>query len=465
MKLCLLKNRMKSNFQIRKKYFSFLSPLSNNPSLSSFNLVLSEKALMKARTKVEIEWLKLLVSYLYPQTLLCTKNPSKINSDQIINQLDGIIINFNDSSAEKIKEYEKTTNHDVKAVEYYIKSNFEKYNIPKELKEFTHLCCTSEDINNLSWSLILKEAVESIYLPQLSDLILQLANITINNSDSYMISRTHGQPATPTSFGKEMGNFTYRINELVYKIRNIKLKGKFNGAVGNFNAHIVVNKDFNWEKLSKIFIEKLGFEYNPYTTQIENHDSLCELISYISLLNTVIIDLTRDLISYSNKDYINKSKTLSICESNLKLSNSLNSYFTNKLPISRLQRDLSDSTTLRNISVSLSHSFLTSIKITEYLKGIVVNKELMFNELKSHWELLAEPLQSVMRYYGIENSYELLKKHTRGKEFSKEEYLKLVSTLENKLPEDVIENLKRLTPEEYVGNSKEKSLTIKKYLK
>ena len=456
-------------------YSNLISPMSIlydkqiNKDILAINKLFSEKSLIKARTRVEIEWLKSVVSYILPNSdLNDIKSNILVNKESIISKLDQIKNNFNNDSALKVKEIEKTTNHDVKAVEYYIKSEIQRENLPDFLYEFTHFCCTSEDINNLSWSLMINEALNTTYLANVCYLVNNMCKLSIDNSDCPMMSRTHGQSATPTTFGKEIANFSYRLNDLSYKIRNIKLKGKINGAVGNFNAHKIIYPNFDWPMHSKVFIENLGLEFNPYTTQIENHDSLCEVLNYISLINTVMIDLTRDLYGYNTLGYLSNTEEnrtkLSIAEGNLNLSNKLLKYFTTKLPISRYQRDLSDSTVIRNIGISLGHSILAMSNLNDYLLSVTVKKETMQTELNEHWELLAEPLQTIMRFYGFKDPYEILKEHTRGKKFTKDEYLKLVSSLTT-LPKDIQVFLLNLSPSTYLGNSKEMALKIKDYLK
>lgn len=298
---------------------NFISPISQinqsnsnyqlNYDISNLNSIFSEKGLIESRVIVEIEWLKSLVLYFIKNDQLNSKesiNDNKIK--ELINiKLDSIKENFNLESAIKVKNIEKTTNHDVKAVEYYIKSEIEKLNLPNILYEFTHFCCTSEDINNLSFSMLLKKGLDKVYLVSLSELINNLSNFADKYSDISMLCRTHGQSATPSTMGKELANYAYRLNDLSYKLRKIKLKAKMNGAVGNFNAHYVVNPEYDWYNHSKNLLNRLGFEFNPYSTQIENHDSISEVFYYSSLISSVLIDMTRDIKEYQKLGYINSS--------------------------------------------------------------------------------------------------------------------------------------------------------------
>lgn len=301
--------------KIRHKYFSFtnltplttLSPLDGRYSNQILDLrnYYSEAGLIKYRTIVEIEWLKFLLTDVFDDKEL--KSKYKINSNaekhDIIIKLDAIIRDFDITAAEKVKEIELKTNHDVKAVEYYIKGEFKALGVPESIYELVHFCCTSEDINNISWSLIMKDSLNNVYNPKLSNLINVLANLSETYSNIPMMSRTHGQPATPTTMGKEIANYAYRLNEQHYILKGKKIKAKLNGAVGNFNAHYSVLPKVNWVNKSNIFIEKLGLEWNPYTTQIENHDSICDIFNSISLINYIMIGMSRDFWGYISLNY------------------------------------------------------------------------------------------------------------------------------------------------------------------
>jgi adenylosuccinate lyase len=429
-----------------------------------YSYLFSEYGFFKYRVLVEVSWLKCL-SKLY------MKEKKDIDIKKNFNLLDSIYNNFDNESFFRIKEIEKTTNHDVKAVEYYIKEQLDKLKLENEYYEFTHFCCTSEDINNTSLSLIMKEFLNMIYFPVFDNLINSIRQKSSKFANVPMISRTHGQPATPTTFGKEIANFAYRSNELAYKLKQIKIKSKFNGAVGNFNAHFSVDENVNWTECSRHFIEDLGLEFNPYSTQIESHDSFCEILNYIQSINSVLIDLSRDFYSYSYLGYFSNisddhQNIASICnkvEGELILANNFSKNLSLKLPVSRFQRDLSDSTTMRNFGVAFNHSIKAMILLTEVFDKIQLNTKVLSDELNDHWELLAEPMQTILRFHGFKNPYELLKEETRGKKFTKESYENLIKKLD--ISESVKEKLLKLTPENYLGNSVEMSKNLKDYIK
>jgi adenylosuccinate lyase len=286
-----------------------LSPLDGRyvDNIQSLKAFYSESGLIKYRTIVEVEWVKYLLSDVFDNSEL-KKKYNIVNKTDTLHKLDSIVKNFDLNAAQKVKEIEKTTNHDVKAVEYYIKSQFKGYDIPENLYELVHFCCTSEDINNLSWSLIVKDSLAYVYHPKVTNIVNNLVRLAEEYSDVPMMSRTHGQSATPTTMGKEIANFAYRINEQHHLLKGKTIKAKLNGAVGNFNAHYTVLPHLNWLNLSKNFIENLGLEFNPYTTQIENHDSLADIFNSSSLINTILIDLSRDFWTYISLSYF-KQKT------------------------------------------------------------------------------------------------------------------------------------------------------------
>lgn len=432
------------DFNLNNKYYTNLN--------TSFCLLWSEYRLFKNRVEVEISWLKVI-----------TKLFKKEIENRILNNIND---NFSIEDFLEIKEIEKVTNHDVKAVEYFIKNKLKSLNQPKEIYEMVHFCCTSEDINNISLSLMMKQFVNEIFIPMSNIMIHNFASKSIENSKTGMISRTHGQPATPTTFGKELANFTYRLNDIYYKIQLVKFKGKFNGAVGNFNAHISVRQDINWIEVSKTFIEMMGLEFNPYTTQIENHDSFSELMFLIVQGNNILLDFIRDMLAYDRINYFeNKDSNvlLSKAESNIILSNSLLKSISSKLQVSRFQRDLSDSTSMRNFGVIFSYNIKAFILVTEFLEKVKINLKLLSDELDNHWELLAEPMQTILRHNGFKDPYELLKEHTRGKKFNKESYMSLIKSLN--LPMEIESKLLSLTPSNYLGNSVEMSNDIYSYLK
>jgi adenylosuccinate lyase len=463
-----------------------LSPLDGrySSSIESLRNYYSEAGLIKYRTIVEIEWLKFLLTNIFTNNDLTKKyhlhSDSEINST--LHHLDTIIKDFDLDSAKTVKNIEAETNHDVKAVEYYIKREMKSRNINEALYELVHFCCTSEDINNLAWSLMIKDSLSHVYHPKMNLLLHKISSLSEEYSDIPMISRTHGQPATPTTVGKEFGNFAFRISEQHYKLKSLKLKGKMNGAVGNFNAHFSVLPNINWFNQSKIFIERLGLEFNPYTTQIENHDSIAEVLNSTSLINTILIGFSRDMWGYISLNYFKQklkkneigSSTMphkvnpidfENAEGNLGLANALFNHMSSKLPISRFQRDLSDSTVMRNIGTGYGYSVLSIASLMKGLDKLQVNNEVIEEDLDSHWELLAEPLQTVMRFYGYENPYEMLKEMTRGKKFSKEEYRSFVEEKLVKLPDDVRKSLVELRPSSYLGNAKFMAKNVREFLK
>jgi adenylosuccinate lyase len=380
--------------------------------------------------------------------------------------LDKIIDNFSIEDAERVKEIEATTNHDVKAVEYFLKEKFDEHEFLKKRKEFLHFTCTSEDINNLSYAIMVNNAIKEVMLPKLESLISKIENMAHEYADIPMMSRTHGQSATPTTVGKELANFAYRVNRQIKEIKDITPLGKFNGAVGNFNAHIVVFPDLDWQEISQRFVESLGIAYNPYSTQIEPHDSIAQISNSFSLANTILIDFARDMWGYISLGYF-KQQTIKgevgsstmphkvnpinfeNGEGNLGLANAMFGFFTSKLPISRFQRDLSDSTVMRNIGVAFAYSIGAYAALERGMARIEVNKEVLLEELEDHYELLAEVIQTVMRKFEIENPYEKLKEFTRGKNVNKADFVDFINKLE--LPEKEKEQLLELTPAKYIG--------------
>lgn len=460
-----------------------LSPLDGRYSkqMTEIRDIFSEAGLNRYRTTVEVEWMKYLLNDVLDEKEIQTRYKiSTSEAKDISSKLDQIVTNFNDQSAEKVKEIEGTTNHDVKAVEYYIKSQMTTYQVPQSLYELVHFCCTSEDINNLAWGLMIKDSLNYVYHTHLTQVVNHLAELAEKNYNVSMMSRTHGQPATPTTMGKEFANFAYRINEQQYILRGKSVKGKINGAVGNFNAHLVVMPQVNWLEKAPHFIQKLGLEWNPYTTQIENHDSICDIFNSMSLINSIAIGLSRDMWSYISLDYF-KQKTkegeigsstmphkvnpidFENAEGNLGLSNALLTHMSGKLPISRFQRDLSDSTVLRNVGTAFGYSLLAFNSLEKGLGKLVINNDVIERDLDNHWELLAEPLQTLMRYHGHHNPYEMLKDLTRGKNFTKEAYLAFVEKLE--LPQEAKSYLKELRPNTYIGNADHMAKNIRDFLK
>lgn len=418
----------------------------------------SEWALIKYRMHVEVEWL-----------IAMAGNPQFAEirefTPEEINFLRDIVKNFDDTAALRIKEIERTTNHDVKAVEYFLRETMGAMSL-SDVLEFIHFSCTSEDINNLSYALMLKHGIEDVWLPAAEKLVAEVTAMAQDEKDVALLAHTHGQPASPTTAGKELAVFVYRWNRQLKQIRAQEYLGKFNGAVGNFNAHSIAYPDVNWEDTSRAFVESLGLTYNPLTTQIESHDYVAETFHAMTRFNNILLDFDRDMWLYISLGYF-KQKAIAgevgsstmphkvnpidfeNSEANLGLSNAVLDHLANKLPISRLQRDLSDSSAQRNIGTGIAHA---QIAITYTLKGLkktVLNRDALHADLEHAWEVLAEAVQTVMRKNGHANSYDKLKAITRGKGISEEDMLSFIETLD--LPAADKKRLLELTPEKYIG--------------
>lgn len=438
--------------------------------LTELQSIVSEYGLMHARLKVEIRWL---------QALSEEKNIPEVPpfSSKAQSFLENVIKQFTPVEAGKIKDIEKTTQHDVKALEYYIKDILSTHKELKTYKEFVHFACTSEDINNLAYSLMLADAVKKVVKPALVDITATLSQLAESYANDSMLSRTHGQPASPTTMGKELANVVSRLKRQLTQLDQIALLGKINGAVGNFNAHIVTYPEVNWPKLAKRFVTNLGLTWNPYTTQIEPHDCLAELFAVISRANTILTDFCRDIWAYISLDYFKQkmikgevgSSTMphkvnpidfENAEGNLGIANTLFYHFMQKLPISRWQRDLTDSTVLRNIGTSMAHSSLAYQAILKGLKKLSINQAQLEKDLNAHWEVLAEALQTVMRRYGVDSPYEKLKALTRGKSIGQADLVQFIENLS--IPKTVKSSLKKLTPKDYIGNASDMAKSIKK---
>jgi len=447
-----------------------LSPLDGRyaRTISPLTSYLSESGLIKYRIKVEISWFLHLAS----KGVLTTSQGVPVSlSPSDISKLNSLWQNFSLSDAEWVKQKEQETNHDLKAVEYFIKY---RTHLP-ELKEYIHVCCTSEDINNLSYSLMFTDAMKDVIVPSLKELNTVLIRNAKKTADIPMLSRTHGQPASPTTVGKEIANFSYRLSRRLNSLEGLKLLGKCNGAVGNYNAHVITFPSSDWLELSKSFVNSLGLDWNPYTTQIEPHDSVADLCAGVSNVNTILLDLCRDMWGYISLGYFKgavKEKEVGSstmphkvnpidfenAEGNLGIANSLLVHLQHKLPVSRFQRDLSDSTALRNVGSGLGCSYLAYKSIMRGFDRVSVNNEVVAQDLNSHWEVLAEPVQMILRKYGYDQPYELLKKLTRGLGYMKQEdYEQLVLNIKQEydLPSEIYEQLKALTPFNYVGLAKE----------
>ena len=432
--------------------------------------IFSEYGLFRYRVLVEVEWLKKL-----------SKNSSikeiESFSASSTSLLNNIKDNFSIVDAERIKEIEKTTNHDMKAVEYFIREKIQSDTKLKNISQFIHFACTSEDINNLSYALMLKDARESILVPKLQKLVTILEKMSADYSSTPMISRTHGQTASPTTLGKEMAVYVHRLNRQNNQLKNIELLGKLNGAVGNFNAHFSAYPDIDWMTLSKEFVEELGLTWNPLTTQIESHDYMAQYFHVLIRSNTILIDLCRDLWGYISLGYFKLklikgevgSSTMphkinpidfENSEGNFGFANSLLEHLAMKLPTSRWQRDLTDSTVLRNTGVGIAHSVIALDSCIAGLSKIDVDTEIINQDLENSWEVLTEAIQTVMRCYNIEGAYEKLKEISRGNEISRETLHNFIEKLD--IPNDAKSRLKNLTPSNYLGNAETQTKLIKK---
>lgn len=421
----------------------------------------SEYGLLKYRVLVEVRWLQKL-----SDTPEITEVPVFSAESNVL--LNSIAENFNEDDALRIKEIERTTNHDVKAVEYFLKEKVQSNSELHSVNEFIHFACTSEDINNLSHGLMLHNALEQVVLPYCDKIIEQLKGLSIEYRSIPMMARTHGQPASPTTMGKEMANVMLRLSSQRKQISNVKILGKINGAVGNYNAHISAYPDVDWNAFSEEFVNSLGIHWNAFTTQIEPHDYIAELFDAIARFNTILIDFDRDVWGYIALGHF-KQKTIAgeigsstmphkvnpidfeNSEGNLGLANAMFGHLSAKLPISRWQRDLTDSTVLRNLGVGVGYSIIAYESTLKGISKLQVNEASLAVELDNNWELLAEPIQTVMRRYGIEKPYEKLKELTRGKKVNQQVIAEFIDTLE--LPDNVKVHLKGITPANYIGDA------------
>ena len=420
--------------------------------------IFSEYGLIRFRVLVEVRWLQALAQH----PLIIEVSPFSADANQ---RLNSIISDFSEADAQRVKDIEKTTNHDVKAVEYLLKEKIAGCAELEKVSEFIHFACTSEDINNLSYALMLKEG-RLVIQAQITDCINALKKLAIETADQPMLSRTHGQSATPTTVGKEFANVVARMQRQQDQLQAVALLGKINGAVGNYNAHAIAYPDVDWAEFAKDFILSLGLQFNPYTIQIEPHDYIAEFFHALSRFNTILLDFDRDIWGYISLGYFKQrviagevgSSTMphkvnpidfENSEGNVGIANALFSFLAEKLPVSRWQRDLTDSTVLRNIGVGIAH---TSIAIQASLKGISklqINVDAIEADLNANWEVLAEPIQTVMRRYGIEKPYEKLKELTRGQRITPEQMQAFIEKLE--IPDDAKTALLALTPRTYIG--------------
>ncbi len=430
--------------------------------------VFSEYGLIRFRVLVEVRWLQQLSQH----AQIAEVKPFSDAANQMLNDL---VDNFSIEQAQRIKEIENTTNHDVKAVEYFIKEAIADNAELNAVSEYIHFACTSEDINNLSHALMLKAGRDSVVLPALTEITDRLAEMAQQFADVPMLSRTHGQTASPTTVGKEIANVVYRLRRQLQQISSVPLLGKINGAVGNYNAHLSAYPDIDWETNAQQFIEGLGLSFNPYTTQIEPHDYMAELFDALSRSNTILIDFARDIWGYISLGYF-KQKTIAgevgsstmphkvnpidfeNAEGNMGLANALFGHLTAKLPISRWQRDLTDSTVLRNMGVGMGYSMIAYASLKKGLGKLELNEYRLQEDLDNCWEVLAEPIQTVMRRYGIEKPYEKLKALTRGNAIDQATIKTFVEGLD--MPEQAKADLIAMLPSTYIGNAVEQAKKI-----
>ncbi|OOR85302.1 adenylosuccinate lyase [Moraxella canis] len=436
---------------------------------------LSEFGLIHARVTVEVRWLQALSRH--PQI-----DELPAFSDQTNARLDAIVANFSEQDALRIKEIERTTNHDVKAVEYFLKEQIADIDELANAGEFIHFACTSEDINNLSHALMLKSGRDTL-VSSMQQIIDEIAKLADTHAAQPMLSRTHGQTASPTTLGKEMANVAYRLHRQIKQFQAVELLGKINGAVGNYNAHLSAYPEIDWAKHSQDFVESLGLTFNPYTTQIEPHDYMAELFDALRRFNTILIDFNRDVWGYISLGYFKQklkegevgSSTMphkvnpidfENSEGNLGIANAVLAHLGEKLPISRWQRDLTDSTVLRNMGVGFAQSLIAFDACLKGIGKLELNAERLAEDLDNAQEVLAEPIQTVMRRYNVEKPYEKLKALTRGQAMTRQMMVDFVDGDElNAVPADDKARLRDLSPATYIGNADAQAKNLKDYLK
>jgi len=435
---------------------------------SDYRDIFSEYGLIRFRVEVEIRWLQCLAAHPAISEVPTLDNDASVALDRIVSE-------FSETDAQQIKSIEATTNHDVKAVEYFIKEQLEANSGLSAIKEFVHFACTSEDINNLSHGLMLKAGREVI-VAQLDTTIDKMTTLAESYAGISMLSRTHGQTASPTTVGKEIANVVARLKRQLSQIQNISLLGKMNGAVGNYNAHLSAYPDIDWQANAKTFVTSLGLEWNPYTTQIEPHDYIAELFDALARFNTVMIDFNRDIWGYISLGYF-KQKTVAgevgsstmphkvnpidfeNSEGNLGLANAVFQHLASKLPVSRWQRDLTDSTVLRNMGVGFGYCAIAYASVIKGLGKLEINEARIAEDLDNSWEVLAEPIQTIMRRYGVDEPYEKLKALTRGQTITPQILSNFVDTLD--IPEVAKESIRKMTPANYIGNAVAQAKAIK----
>jgi len=430
--------------------------------------IFSEFGLIRHRVLVEVRWLQMLAA-----------NPGipevPAFGEHATNLLNNIVDKFHEEDAQRVKNIERTTNHDVKAVEYFLKEKIAGNAELEAVSEFIHFACTSEDINNLSYALMLREARTQALLPQMDEIIDAIRALAHEHATQPMLSRTHGQTASPTTVGKEFANVVARLERQRAQLVTVPMLGKINGAVGNYNAHLSAYPELDWADIAKKFVISLGLDFNPYTIQIEPHDYIAELFDAVARFNTILLDFDRDVWGYISLGYF-KQKTIAgevgsstmphkvnpidfeNSEGNLGLANAIFNHLSAKLPISRWQRDLTDSTVLRNLGVGVGHSVIAYQSTLKGISKLEVNPQRLNEDLDSCWEVLAEPVQTVMRRYGIEKPYEKLKELTRGTGIDQARLQEFVSGLD--MPNDAKAELLKLTPSSYLGNAAQQAADI-----
>lgn len=430
--------------------------------------IFSEYGLIRHRVQVEVRWLQALAA----NGQIGEVPPLSVHANNI---LDGIVTHFDEEDARRVKNIERTTNHDVKAVEYFLKEKIAGNHELEAISEFIHFACTSEDINNLSHALMLRKGRGQVLLPQMDELIGAIRNMAHEHAEKPMLCRTHGQPASPSTLGKEMANVVYRLQRQRDQVAGVLLLGKINGAVGNYNAHLSAYPEMDWEAFSRAFVESLGLTWNPYTIQIEPHDYMAELFDALARFNNIVIDFCRDVWSYISIGYF-KQRTIAgevgsstmphkvnpidfeNAEGNLGIANALFDHLAMKLPVSRWQRDLTDSTVLRNMGVGIAYTVIAFSSAMRGIGKLEADSAALAADLDANWEVLAEPIQTVMRRYGIEKPYEKLKELTRGQRITSGQLLAFVDGLD--IPEQAKARLRQLTPAEYIGNAVEQAKRI-----
>jgi adenylosuccinate lyase len=448
-----------------------LSPLDGRyrSQTEPLRALFSEYGLIRQRVHVEVHWLLALSA----NPLISEVPPFSAGT---LKFLQALVSDFSLADAQRVKEIEAATNHDVKALEYFLKERTRDNKELANCAEFIHFACTSEDINNLAYALMVREGRNHILLPRMDRLIAALEAIATRYADQPMLARTHGQPASPTTLGKEIANFVHRLRRARERFAAVPILGKINGAVGNYNAHLVAYPEVNWAAFAKMFVENLGLRWNPYTTQIEPHDYLAELLDAIARFNTILIDFDRDMWAYISLGYFNQkaasgevgSSTMphkvnpidfENSEGNLGVANALLRHLSDKLPISRWQRDLTDSTVLRNLGVAFGHALLAYDACAKGIGKVEVDTTRLQHDLDANWQVLSEAVQTMMRRYGVDNAYEQIKELTRGKNgINRTTFHAFIRTLS--IPEDAKQRLLALTPDSYIGNAAAQAAAI-----